>query len=543
MTGILKRIGNALGRGSGEVHATPRLAAEAAEEWLRQGLMHQQAGDLESAGESYRKVLERDPDQAEALYRLGELASLEGDVAGAIGLFERAVESARDVAQYRYALGCMLGSAGQLAQAAERYREALALDVSHAAAHNNLGHILLQQGEMALHGGAEPAAAQQDAKRLGTAWLDESLSHFQAAIENAPGYADAHLNLGFALVRRRRLDEALAHYDRALAIDPEFVDAHFNRAIALLSLGRHAEGWAEYEWRWRRPDSASKPALEQPEWDGSIDAGMTLALYTEQGFGDSIQFARYASWLAGHGIRIIVWTQAELKGLFESLPGVTAVQASSKIEAGFDAHCALLSVPGKLGARCGPLPWERPYLSANPALVEAWRARLAVADPPAGRVRRVGVVWASEPRNRIATLKSVKLAEFMPLWADEKSQFISLQKGDAARQAAQSSPPPAMVDLTDGIESFADTAAIIANLDIVISVDTAVAHLAGAMGKPVWLLLQHAPDWRWYPDAQATHWYPSMRLYRQPFPGDWRSVLSRVAQDLQAFPAAGSSAR
>jgi tetratricopeptide (TPR) repeat protein len=550
MSGILRRIASAL-RGEGRGASGRSSAAQASiEDRLREGMRVLRAGDLQQAAEIYREILELDHRNPEAYLRLGEISHEAGDIAGATELFERAVEFGPGEARYHYPLGSVLESSGQLARAAACYRTTLAIDPDHAAAHNNLGRILQHLGEMAAYSGTDAAGlsrvgssdgeapetrSPEEIRQLGRQWMDEAVGHFRAAARIAPGFAFAELNLGFCLAGKQRFVEALEHYHRAIAIDPDLAEAHFNSALALLAQGKFAEAWPEYEWRWRRSDVPPRPRFDRPEWDGSSCDQQTLLLYTEQGFGDSIQFARYVPLLASRGAKVVVQTHPALRELLRTLNGVSDVVAHGDSLPAFDRHFPLLSVPHALGTTLDHIPAEVPYLASSADLAEKWRARLAALDGTAGRARKVGLVWASEPRNRIAPMKSVTLDQFEPLRSVADTQFYSLQTGDAARQARDPSAPIAVADLADGITSFADTAAIIANLDLVISIDTAVAHLAGAMGKPVWTLLQYAPDWRWYPLGEKSLWYPTMRLFRQPAPADWSSVLAQVAEELNAL--------
>ncbi len=507
-------------------------------------------GDRQGAAEIYRRVIERDERNADAYGHLGELCHAAGDFAEAAALFERAAEFAPGVAQHHYALGCALESVGDLAGAASGYRAALAIDARHAAAHNNLARILQHLGELAVYSGADVAGLAQATsnagdpapggdpaavRRLGRSWMEEALAHFQAAAAIAPEFASAELNLGFCLAAKGQFAQALEHYRRALAIDPSFAEAHFNSALALLAQGRFAEGWTEYEWRWRRSDVPRKPEFDRPEWDGSPLEGRTILLYTEQGYGDSIQFVRYASVLASRGARVVVLAQPALRDLLQTVPGVARVAALGEPLPAFDCHFPLLSLPLALTTTLASVPQLVPYLAADPRATEKWRAELAGVDRAWGRAIKVGLAWASEPRNQIAPMKSVNFDQLAALRSVAGVRFYSLQLGQAARQASEPTAPIEVTDLSGRIASFADTAAIIANLDLVISIDTAVAHLAGAMGKPTWTLLQHTPDWRWHPIGETSLWYPTMRLYRQASAGDWQSVMARVAADLARF--------
>jgi Flp pilus assembly protein TadD len=469
----------------------------------------------------------RAADQADALYRLGEIEAQRQNNGRAAGLIRRAISIDATKAQFHFALGCVQQSSGEREEAAQCYRRALALDSSHVASHINLGY-LLQAGaevELAIVGAGSSSAARG---------FEQALSHFRAATEIAPEGPDGWINLGYAVEQQGELADARRAYERALALDPELVEARFNRSMVLLAQGDYREGWEDYEWRWRA-SGYPRPAFPQAEWDGSRLRGETVLLYTEQGFGDAIQFVRYAAAVAARGGRALIRCQPELQRLLGTVPGVCGTLAPEQT-AGFDLHCSLLSLPRVLRTTIDTIPARVPYIVPAPTLAAEWRAR--VHDGKAGI--KVGLVWASHSMMPNARLKSTTLSAFAPLREVRGVRFYSLQTGAANRQAAAAGPIP-LIDHTDRIGDFADTAALIASLDLVITVDTAVAHLAGAMDKPVWTALRHAPDWRWYPDAPASKWYPSMRLYRQRTRGDWAGVCDEIAKDLPRFVAAAAA--
>jgi hypothetical protein len=303
--------------------------------------------------------------------------------------------------------------------------------------------------------------------------------------------------------------------------------------MVLLAQGEYPAGWNDYEWRWQA-SGFPRPRYPQPEWNGSARRGETVLLYTEQGFGDAIHFVRYATLVAERGARVVLRCQAELQSLLRTAPGVSDVVTPEQLPA-FDFHCSLLSLPRLLGTTTSTIPVRIPYLRPNPLLIEEWRAHM---DAPAN-VLKVGLVWASQSQMPTAAQKSMALQALAPLGQAQNVRLYSLQTGGLGASAASLAPFP-ISDLAAGIRDFADTAAIIANLGLTLTVDTAVAHLAGALGGPVWTMLPYAPDWRWYPDSTASLWYPQMRLYRQPAPGDWASVCAQVANDLGRYAAATS---
>jgi len=451
---------------------------------------------------------------AEELYRQGEGEALHGNNEAAEALFRRAIAADGTKPRYHFALGCALQATGRAELAAESYRRTLALDPTFVPAMINLGSLLQSSGERGPN--AEPL-------------LDEALGLFRAVTELAPGIPDGWINLGFALERNTRLAEAREAYDRALAIDASLADARFNRSLVLLAQGDYPAGWQDYEARWAAT-GFPRPAFGGPEWDGRALDGKSVFLYTEQGFGDAIQFIRYLPMLAERGGRALLRCQPELRRLFEGVRGVAGIVAPDEVPA-FDFHCSLLSLARVFGTTLDTIPAEVPYLRVDPVLAAAWRGRLG----DAGGALRVGLVWSSQSRMPDAAGKSMALEALAPLRGIRGVRYYSLQVGSAAREAAAGPVP--MADLTGGIADFSDTAALVDCLDLVVSVDTAVAHLAGAMAKPVWTLLRYAPDWRWYPDAPQSRWYPTMRLYRQRARGDWRALAEEVARDLRGLAA------
>jgi Flp pilus assembly protein TadD len=490
------------------------------ESWMNEALTRIGAGDTRGAEELYWRVLGEDADHAQALYQLGEIEALRQNNEHASALIQRAISIKGDDPQYHYALGCVLQSSGHLAAAIDRYRKTLALSPAHVAARINLGCLLQHQSELEF-------SRSSGGEGFGARGLEEAISHFRAAVELAPRHPDGWINLGYVMARMRDFSSAVDCYDRALAIDPRLANARLNRSMALLAQGRYREGWEDYEWRW--PATGYKrPAFPGAvEWDGSPPGGKTILVYTEQGFGDAIQFVRFATDVAALGARVIVRCQPELRRLLQRTPGISAVFAPGEPTPDFDMHCALLSLPRLLRITSDTVPARIPYVAADEALAAQWRAM--ASGGPAGV--KVGLVWASQSPNPDVPFKSASLQAFAPLISMRDTRFYSLQLGEATRQA----PGLPITDLTADIRDFADTAALIESLDLTISVDTAVAHLAGAMGKPVWTLLPHVPDWRWEPDSKASRWYPTMRLYRQPRRGDWASVVSQVTKDLQEF--------
>ena len=445
---------------------------------LETAIQAHRAGRLTEAEVMYRDVLEREPRKAEAMHLLGVVAHQSTRHAEAIDLITRAIALDGTVAPYHHTLG-------------EAHRAA-----------------------------GDPAAA---------------LSHYARAIELRPAYADAHNNLGRALEMLGRPSDALAMYRRAVAIEPDHAKAQFNLGLTSLLLGDYATGWREYEWRLRIPEIAGTPAnaaiANLPRWDGSDPAGRTILVHGEQGFGDCIQFARYLPLLIGRGADVIVVCPRPLVRLFGSLPGVCVV-ADGDPPPRADLHVPIASLPLAFATTPATIPTFAAYLRADVRLAAAWRDRLR--PHRAGGRRLVGVAWAGNPAQAEDRWRSLHLNDLAPLAAATGVRFVSLQKGPAAAQAAMPPPGLDLLDVSGSLHDFADTAALVSQLDLVIATDTSVAHLAGALGKPAWTLIRYAADWRWSLTGDDSAWYPSMRLFRQAARGDWSLVVTDLLNRLKA---------
>ncbi len=474
---------------------------------VRAGLEQQQAERHDEAERYFYRALALEPGSAEIQLHLGNLFRVLGRHEAALHCCREAIRLAPDFAQAHNNLGNAHLDQGHLGDAIAEYRRAIALDAGLPEAHFNLAGALIQSGDL-----GDAADGYREAARL------------------KPDFATAHLNLGFLLEERGDAQGAIAAYRAAIAADPKLVEAHVNLGMQLLLTGRFAEGWEEYEWRLRYPEygAATAGALR---WDGAALGGRTILLDCEQGFGDAIQFLRYAPMVAERGGRVLVRCAPELGGLFAGTPGVAAVIPRDARPPPFDVHCPLPSLPRVFGTRLENVPGRIPYVHADAEKSARWKERLAGG---AGE-RKVGLVWASQSRHRTASAKSVPLEALAPLASVPGLRFYSLQKGAAARQALHPPPGMPMVDLSGDLADFSDTAAAAANLDLVISVDTAVAHLAGAMGRPAWTLLKFAPDWRWLLERGDCPWYPTMRLFRQRRTGDWSETIHETAQALRLF--------
>lgn len=458
---------------------------------------HYRAGRGGEAAALCERVLARDPESAEAWHLLGLARRQAGDAEGAVKAIGRALELAPGIAAAHFNLGNALAALGRIEEAAARYRQALALAPGFGAAHNNLGSVLERQGRAA-----------------------EAAAHFERAVALSPDDAEAALNLCAARHAQGRLEEALALARRAVALKPDFAEAQWNESVLLLTLGDLPAGFAKHEWRWRVGQIAPR-ALAGPAWHGESLADRTILTYAEQGFGDTIQFLRYVPMLAAQGARVVIEVPKALARLVGSVAGVSAVVAEGAKLPAYDYHCALASLPLRFGTSLATIPADIPYLAADAAARARWQRRLG------GNGRRIGLVWAGSPLHRKDAQRSLPIELLAPLLELPDTAWFSLQVGERAADLARL-PAGRVDDLAPELHDFAETAAAIDALDLVIGVDTASLHLAGALGRPGFLLLPFAADWRWLTGRADSPWYPSLRLFRQKSVGDWASVIGQV---------------
>lgn len=463
------------------------------------------------AVEALRRAVQRAPATAAFHCHLGIAYAESRDFAKAAASLRRAMRLGPGNPEYPYRLGEALRGEGRLEDAVESYRVALEIDPTYVAALSNLAIALTSLGR-----------------------CEEAEAAYRRALEIDPMQANVLNNLGILCVRAERRDEAERLFRRALEIAPGFEGAlhnlarfHYQNAMALLRQGRFAEGWEEFRWRWKMKEFERIGAnMTGIEWDGAAPEGKALFLYPEQGYGDSIQFVRYAPLLARRGARVFVGCPTPLARLFRTIRDVAGIVADGDNKPYYDAYATLFDMPRLFASTVETIPAEVPYLFADPAASAAWRERL-------GDGLKVGLVWAGNPRHSDDAQRSLPPAALAPLWTVANARFFSLQVGERAGEVA-AFPPGRVNDLTPEIADFADTAAILSALDLLISVDTGPAHLAGAMARPAWTLLPHGPDWRWFSGRDDSPWYPTMRLFRQPEPDDWASVVQRVAARLAA---------
>jgi len=404
--------------------------------------------------------------------------------------------------------GIALAQVGELSEAAACFEQALSLNPHYAEAHNNLGIVLAKQDR-----------------------VEKALGAYRQSITLKPDNPEAYYNLGNLCRDLGQWEEAQANYEEAIRLKPEHADAHTNLAMIWLLRGDFERGWPGYEWRWRTPGFACRDFVPPP-WDGSPLAGATILLHAEQGLGDTLQFIRYVPLVKERGGFVIVECPPTLLRLLASCSGIDELVPYGTPLPPFPTHAPLMSLPRLLGTTLNTVPHAIPYLSVRPELREYWRKELSAIQ-----ALKVGVFWQGDPRHRKDRQRSIPLDGFAPLADLAGVQLCSLQEGPGTEQLTTAAFP--ILDLASRCKDFADTAAALVNLDLVITVDSAVAHCAGALGIPVWVLLPYAPDWRWLLHREDSPWYTTMRLFRQKQPGDWGEVFGRVQHALTEWTARG----
>jgi len=485
------------------IDIVPRDQA-AAEEHYGKGLSQQSLGCIDDAISSFKKAIMSNPGFPAPYIKLGSLFQERGYLDEAIVLYQQALELCPDHSDTYNILGSAFQASGEFDEALVCYQKAVQQNPNAFTAYNNLGSVLKLRGD-----------------------IEGAIRQYQTALHLNPNFPEALNNLGNALRDKNQLDNAEACYRKSIALRPTFADPHLNFAYTLLLAGRFEEGWEEYEWRWKIKEPIH--TLSQPLWDGSDIAGQRILLYAEQGMGDTIHSVRYASLVAERGLKVIIGCQKELKTLMESVQGVDQVIAFGELLPQFDVQCPLMSLPGIFRTTLASIPLKVPYIYAQSRSIQQWNKKLSLRP----HNLNIGLAWAGSPGHINDRNRSIPLAMFYPLSGIEGISLFSLQKELPEKTDRDTIKKLEIIDYTDDIDDFSDTAGIIMNLDLVVSVDTSVAHLAGALGKNVWTLLPYAPDWRWLLNREDSPWYPTMRLLRQPSAGDWKTVIDQTAHALR----------
>jgi tetratricopeptide (TPR) repeat protein len=503
------------------------------------GTAYAAQGHFDRAISSYTKAVVLKPDFAEAHNKLGNLQRHQGLIEKAILSYKRAVRADPRHSQAWYNLGATLQMDKKFPRALEAYKQSLAIDPRNASAENNMGLILKAEGQTngAIDAFLRAIALKPDYAlamiNLGATLQvanrpQDAITTLEASITLNPSDPQAHSNLGNAFVALNRPAEGLAAYEAALALDPTSVDIRYNIALSHLVLGNMDQGWTGYDLRLESEAHRTKHAYGAPRWHRGVSLeGKTLLVYAEQGLGDTLQFIRYIPLLQGMGAAVVVKVQAALKALLTGQFGTAVVVSADDPLPAHDLQCPLMSLPGELGTRIATIPSQIPYLTASAAKVQVWRKVFAHAPGP-----KIGLVWSGNPKHQFDHNRSVPVEMFAEMTKSISAHFFAIQKEMRPADIARLPEFPWINDLSSKIQSFEDTAAIVAALDLVITVDTSVAHLAGALGIRTWVLLGFAPDWRWLLGRDDSPWYPASRLFRQTALGDWASVSGAVRREL-----------
>lgn len=426
----------------------------------------------------------------------------------ALAAYDRAVAMQPARADFHIGRGNLLLEMQRLDEAFAAYEEALARNPQSAEAHLNCANVLMERGR-----------------------LDEALARADKALALRPGFAHAALLRANILLHLMRPEEAIPAYDAALAADPKSAEAHYHRGSALLLHGRFKDGWRDFEYRWDVAErSVDRPELSAPEWRGEALAGKSIIVFSEQGLGDTIQFVRFLPLLVRAGAKVTFLCHPNLIRLFRPFAGTAELIGACDARRRFDFQCALMSVPHHLGVALADVPNEVPYLFPEDTLAAKWRERIGEGG------FKVGVTWQGNPLGKIDRGRSIPLEKFASLAGIPGVRLISLQRTHGLDQLARL-PENMKVEtlgaFDEGEDAFVDSAAIMRNLDLFITSDTATAHLAGALGRPAWVVLKHLPDWRFMLGRSDSPWYPTMRLFRQPAPGDWDGAVAEMADTLR----------
>nr|WP_320147917.1 tetratricopeptide repeat protein [uncultured Anaeromusa sp.] len=507
-----------------------------AESYNNLGLILNEAGQLLEAESCFLVALELTPDSAELCNNYGVLKFKSHLLAEAVHWFRKAIDLQPEYVQACNNLGLALKDSDKPEEACEWFRRALEIQPNYGEAHNNLGLVLkdlqeLTKAEVHFRKAIELRREHEGAynnlflllKDAGR--LEEAEACLRQGIAVKPEHALFYYHLGNFVQDLGRLEEAIAAHEKALALQPEYQEAAYALGLIYFSLGQYERAWEKYELRWPLFGNFQPPI---PLWQGEDLTGKKILLFREQGYGDIIQFSRYAPMVAAMAKETILWVDTPVESLMTNSFAMRVVGGNRVPDGEYDVACALMSLPYWFHTKEETIPAQVPYLYASKERSTAWRDRLAHATE--GKKLRVGVVWAGNPKHKNDANRSVAIQAFQELFALQDIAWVSLQAGTRAQEVQQTVSP--VWDVSAELTDFTETAALITNLDLVLAADTAVAHLAGAMGKETWVLIPHIAEWRWQLKREDTPWYPTMRLFRQQQPGDWLEVLGRVKAEL-----------
>jgi tetratricopeptide (TPR) repeat protein len=483
------------------------ITSDYAEAYNNRGTVLKELNRLDEALANYDKAIEFKSDYAEAYINRGTVLKKVNRLDEALANCDKAIEFKPDLAEAYNNRGNVLIELNRLDEALANYDKAIEFKPDLAEAYNNRGNVLIELNR-----------------------LDEALANYDKAIAITSDYAEAYSNRGNVLKELNRLDEALANYDKAIEFKSDYAEAYLNKSLALLLTGEYGKGWDLYEWRWMwEAFTSPKRNFSQSLWMGNEDiAGKTVLLHAEQGLGDTIQFCRYASFVKERGARVVLEVPQTLIRLLAGLDGVDELVENGKALPPFDYHCPLLSLPRSFKTELTNIPNATPYLFATADKCSEWAQRLRLKTKP-----RVGLVWSGNAAHKRDYNRSLILQKVLPYLPDYY-EYVSLQK-EVREIDKKFLAESGIRHYGDELTDFTDTAALCELMDIVISVDTSVAHLAGAIGKTTWVLLSYSPDWRWLLNRNVSSWYESVRLYRQLEDRSWDSVIKKIAHDLSSL--------
>ena len=459
------------------------------------------------AARAFAAVLKVQPDCMEALAQLGQLLFQFNELPAALGCLQQAARISPEMPKLNALTAAVLRKMGRLRESAAYCERECRISPNDPDAHYNL------------------ALARQTLQQI-----PEAIDSYRAALRLRPHYVDALLGLGRSLRQARQSDAALQYFTDAVQLAPSDARAHWELGTTQLALGQFLPGWKGFEWRWQLKDfTTPPPPYTQPQWDGRDLGGKRIFLHCEQGYGDVIQFSRYAPLVAARGGHVILGCPKQLRPLMETVPGVAEVVTTRETLPPFDTHAPLMSLPSIFGTTLETIPAAIPYI--HPRVTTPSQTKWVEELPG----KKVGVAWAGSSAHANDANRSLPPEFLKPLLTLPGIRWHSLQAGEAARVLAHPDFAGKIVDLGSRFGDFHDTAEAIRELDLVIAVDTAVAHLAGAMGKTVWLILPYEAEWRWMTTHEGSPWYPTMRLFRQSSPGNWEELLERVARQLRVL--------
>jgi len=511
-------------------------------ELVENAIHHHRKGDIQQAKTIYKRILSEEPDQPDALHGLGMIAYQLKEYDSAINLTEKAIRNRPSIPQFHYNLGIIFIAIKNQERAIRAFKNAVELNPFYPEAYYNLGLALKEQNrfEEAVSNFKQAVNLNPDDAdgyyNLGNSYealkqYEAAVSSYQTAIKMRPDFAAAYNNLALILKTMGRIDEAIRHFREAIRLQPDNAEGHWNLSLTLLLSGRFLEGWKGYEWRFRKKkrDTVYPYQFKIPPWDGSPFIGKRLFVHSEQGLGDTLQFIRYLPLVKNLGGTVIFETYPPLIAILKNFPGIDELLVMSSDRShveNCDCYIPIMSLPMLFKTEVETIPLDVPYIFSDPLQTTKWREKICENG------YKIGITWAGKPGQGNDN-KSCGLSHFLNLAGIPEIKLYGLQKGDGTHRTQPSNDPKDIIYFDRELKDFSETAAAIENLDLIISVDTAVAHLAGAMGKPVWTLLPFAPDWRWLLGRRDSPWYPTMRLYRQPGPGDWDSVFNEMRGELE----------